>query len=247
MKTSYYRRRNVFFSSPTRIVAAGAFVLIVLGFILRLLVPSFFFSITEPLFSIGNTFSAPTEEAQQIQADRALLNENIALAEQVKDLMRLVGDEASVRSGIVAGVSARPPLAPYDTLIVGRGAEQGVTYGSLVSAEGGVLVGTIEMVGANHAQVALFSTGGRVTEGWVGDERVPISLTGEGGGAFTATTARDAGITEGALVYLPGPGARPVGSVVRVDADPSSPEATLRIKPMVNIFSLTLVLIETPS
>lgn len=245
MKQSYYRRRNAFFSSPGRITAVIALLAVVILIGIRLLAPGVFFALFSPLFSLGNAVQVVDEDTLRLRADRALINENIALSERVKDLMRLVGDEEGERSGSVASVVARPPMTPYDTLLIDGGNREGVVSGVLVSAEGGVPIGTVETVGANYAQVSLFSTSGRETEGWVGDERTPVTLVGEGAGAFTAEVPRDAGVTEGAFVYLP-PGARPVGKVARVDADPSSPSATLRIEPLVNIFSLTLVLIELP-
>jgi hypothetical protein len=70
---------------------------------------------------------------------------------------------------------------------------------------------------------------------------MPIALEGAGAGAFRATVPREAGLAAGEMVYLPGPGAIPVGTVVRVDADPSSPRATIHIRPHTSPFSITWV------
>jgi cell shape-determining protein MreC len=249
MKPSYYRRRNAFLSSPSRVVAViGVFAVGIL-LITRLVFPGFFFSLTTPLFAFGNVIANGTISAEDVRAnaDEVLMNENMQLQERVNDLTRLLGTSALERRGVVAGVIARPPLAPYDTLLIGAGTEHGVSPGMLVSGDGGVPLGTIETATGAHAQVSLFSTAGRSTEGWVGDERLPITVVGEGGGAFVAEVPRDAVIGTGDLVYLPGPGARSAGRVERVDADPSSSSAILRIAPLVNIFSLSLVLVEEPS
>lgn len=249
MKPSYYRRRNAFLSSPSRIVAViGVFVVGAL-LLTRVVFPGFFFSITAPLFAFGNAIahSGKTEEDARLHADAALMNENIQLRERINDLTRLLGTSALERRGVVAGVIARPPLAPYDTLLIGAGTQHAVSPGMLVSGEGGVPLGTVETTTHAHAQVSLFSTAGRSTEGWVGDERFPVTLIGEGGGAFIAEVPRDAPILVGDLVYVPGPGPRSAGRVERVDADPSSSSATLRIAPLVNIFSVSLVLVEEPS
>lgn len=249
MKQSYYRRRSAFFSSPGRVAAVlAAFVALVL-ILLRFVAPSAFFALASPLFNIGNSISGSvkSDETAKVQADRALMNENIALSEQLREVMKLVGDESARRTGIVAGVVARPPLAPYDTLLIGKGQADGVSAGMLVSAEGGVPIGIVDMAAEHHAQVSLFSSAGRESDGWAGEDKLPVTLTGEGGGAFITKVPRDADIPVGAFAYLPGPGSRPVGRVERVDADPSSPSATLRIAPLANIFSITVVLIENPS
>lgn len=246
MRRSYFRRRSAFFSSPGRVVALVFVILFIAVIGVRLASPSTFFSLAAPFFSIGNFFAGPVDdpESAQIRADRALMNENTALQSRINDLERLLGDAAAPRPGIVAGVIARPPLAPYDTLIVAAGREHGVLHGMTVSADGGVPIGSVDMVSSTHAQVSLFSSAGRETEGWVGEERLPVTVVGKGGGAFEAMVPRDAGIPEGALVYLPGPGARPVGRVIRVEADPSSPSAKLRVEPLANIFSTVEVVIE---
>ncbi len=215
----------------------------------RVVFPSFFFSVTAPLFAFGNAVvsSGRSAEDARASADTALMNENAQLQERINDLTRLLGTSALSRTGIVAGVIARPPLAPYDTLLIGAGTQHGVSPGMLVSGEGGVPLGSIETTTGAPAQVSLFSTAGRSTEGWVGDQRLPVTLVGEGSGAFMAEVPRDAVISVGDFIYLPGPGARSAGRVERVDLDPSSSSATLRIAPLVNIFSLTLVLVEQPS
>lgn len=249
MKPSYYRRRSAFLSSPGRVAVAIAVVVGVLILGTRLIVPSAFFSLTAPVFAFGNSIAGVgmTVEDVRAHANVILTNENTQLKERIADLTRLLGDEPSGSKGLVAGVIARPPLAPYDTLLVGAGSRDGVAFGMMVSGEGGVPLGTIETVANAHAQVSLFSTAGRVTDGWVGEDRLPLTLTGEGAGAFIAEVPRDASIAVGALVFVPGPGARAVGQVERIDSDPSSSFATLRIRPLANVFSLSLVLIEEPS
>jgi len=91
------------------------------------------------------------------------------------------------------------------------------------------------------AQVSLYSAAGRSTLGWAGEARIPIELLGVGSGAFRASVAKDSGIAIGDLVYVPGPGALPIGTVVRIDTDPSSPTGILFVKPLASPFSLTWV------
>jgi len=229
---------------------AVAFSVVGVGalFLIRSFWPSLFFSLTSPLFSIGNAVSSSlvSEEELRLIADRILLNENTSLREEVKELKKLLGSEDVSSNAVIAGVIARPPLTPYDVVLVGVGSDDGVSPGVLVSAQGGVPIGVVETAAMHHARIALFSSAGRKTEGWTGEEKIPVTLEGEGAGAFIAEVPRDAEISEGSLIYVPGPGSRPIGKVVRIDADASSPVATLRIEPLVNIFSVTQVRIELP-
>ena len=70
---------------------------------------------------------------------------------------------------------------------------------------------------------------------------MPLSLAGVGAGAFTATLPKAAAISVGDSAYVSGPGAVPLGTIVRIDTDPSSPTVVLYIQPLVNIFSVTWV------
>jgi cell shape-determining protein MreC len=192
--------------------------------------------------SFFDSFSDAAEQAAHIDAlqaeVRALANENAALVARLADIGAPADDEAE---SIRAGVIARPPLAPYDMLIIGAGAMDGVELGALVTAEGGVPVGSVSSVAAHTAQVSLFSSPGRSTEGWAGETRIPLTLFGKGSGAFAAEVPRDAGIIIGDQVFVPGPGALPVGRVKEVETGPSSPSATIRIEPLANVFSITFV------
>lgn len=236
-------------------VTAGLVVFLLFIAVLRLLLPSAFFAFATPLFSLGSaatggvagffaSFGDAAAQAARIaeleREVRALNNENLVLVTTLADVTQAMGEGTT---GVVAGVIARPPLTPYDMLIIGKGTNDSITSNALVTGEGGVPLGTVSTATARTAQVLLYSAPGRATEGWVGTTRLPITLMGKGGGAFGTEVSRDAAIVAGDLVYLPGPGALPVGRVKEVATDPSSPSATLHIEPLVNVFSLTYVVV----
>jgi cell shape-determining protein MreC len=173
--------------------------------------------------------------------NNALRSANRALATQVTDVTRLVGGRTEAAHRILAGILARPPVTPYDTLVLDRGEEDGVVVGSIVYAPGNVPLGTIESSTKKTARAALYSAGGRITEGWIGEKRVAISLVGHGAGTFSATLPRESMAQVGDTVYIPGPGALPIGTIVRIDTNPSSPSDTIHISPFTNLFSLTWV------
>ena len=66
---------------------------------------------------------------------------------------------------------------------------------------------------------------------------------GEGAGSMSAVVAREAGILVGDPVYVTGPGAVAIGTVLSVGNDPSSPRSRVEIRPLANPFSIPWVTI----
>ena len=60
---------------------------------------------------------------------------------------------------------------------------------------------------------------------------------------MSATIARGESVIEGDKVFASGPGMLPIGTVVRIDSDPSTPSMTLRIMPAQNLFSIAWVML----
>lgn len=244
MKTQFSRRASVV--TPARaLIALGVVILLLIALLVRFAFPGTISSLAKPLWSAGEaaTELVPIDGAHPSIAtleeeNAALANENELLRARLRD----VGAERSLPqdSGTLAGVLARPPLSPYDTLVLDQGSEDGITEGSLVYAQG-VPIGTIAEAGSATSRALLFSAPERITEGWIGENRLPVTLIGAGSGVFEADVPRETPVAEGDLVYIPGPGALPVGKVERVASQPSSPRAQLRIRPLVNPFALTWV------
>lgn len=251
-----YRRRNVLLSSGGVLLGGVLFVLAFIVFALQFLAPGFLPRLASPLWQAGqgatnaaSAFTALFGNGPALTAERdrlalenlALHEENRTLEARLADLARLAGTVPAPEKRILAGVLARPPVSPYDTLVVATGARAGVRVGAIAFGPGGVPVGTVATVSDSSSRIDLFSGGGRETSGWVGDTRIPVTLTGKGAGAFEATLPRGSGVAVNAVVYVPGPGALPIGTVVRIDSDPSSPRDTIHIAPYTNPFSLTWV------
>lgn len=255
MKRGFLSKRNALLSSKGVSAGVAAVVFVLLVALVRFFAPNLFLTVFAPAFSTGNTLVANVHGVLSgFEEAAALAQENARLSEQNTALMienRTLSDTTAKcavlgggDSSIVAGVLARPPETAYDTLILGAGLTQGIVLGMEVFAEGGVPVGVITRVDATHALATLFSSPGKNTEGWVGTNHIPLTLKGAGGGSFMATLPRSVVLEPQALVYLPGPGALSVGTVVRIDADPASPEQVLRIAPITNLFSLTWVTVQ---
>jgi cell shape-determining protein MreC len=256
MKRQYSHRPNSV--GPFTWTFGVAFFVLFLLFLVRAFIPGTFFSLAAPLWregtaldaSVGSVFVGLTH-AQQVALQNAALgqqvqtlqNENAVLTARAQDLTKLLGGQgaAGISASVVAGVLARPPESPYDTIVVAAGTDDGVVAGAQAFAAGGIPIGTVESATKHSAVIGLLSTPGRMTDGWAGASRTQVTFKGSGAGAFTATIPRAAAVSVGDNVYVPGPGAVPFGTVVRIDSEAASPTVVLEIQPLVNLFSLTWV------
>lgn len=250
------RRRSAILSPGSALAIVVVLVIVVVFFLLRAFFPGTIATLARPFWAVGDGLTgmggsvvAFFGDKAHMAAERDLLSrevvalreENAALAARAHDLERLLGGRNDAASQFLAGVLARPPVAPYDTLVIDRGSADGVRDGQQVLGAGGVPLGTIESAGSHTARVLLYSAPGRVTEGWAGEARAPVSLHGASAGAFRTSVSRDSALSVGDAIYVPGPGAVPIGTVVRVETDPSSPEARMYVRPRTNPFSITWV------
>ena len=258
MKKISLARRNALLSPGNLSWGAFALAFAVLFLSIRLFAPDFFWRTLAPVFrgadafaamsrtalsSFGNVAALSARNDELSKENESLASENQALAQKVADISSLLGGVSAKTSpaGILAGVVARPPSSPYDTLVLSPGADEGVVPGMEAFGEGGVPLGIVSAVHPGFSRVTLFSSPEIRVDGWVGSGRLPLAIRGAGGGALSASVQRSAGIKTGDAVFVPGPGALPIGSVVRIDSDPSSPSVTLQIQPAVNLFSITWV------
>lgn len=259
MKTPFSRTRrsrNALLGPGSSVFILLAIVVVVILFILRTFFPGVVATLAGPLWSAGslatdasggvaaffgdkvNLMQERDAFAREVEALRA---QNAVLAARTTDLERLFGTRTEHTSGVLAGVLVRPPVSPYDTFVIDQGSRDGLAVGQMVRGAGGIPLGSVESVSADTARVLLYSAPGRVTEGWVGELRTPVSLEGASAGAFRTSVPRESIVAVGEQVYLPGGGALPIGTVVRVDTDPSSPQAVIHVKPFSNPFSITWV------
>ncbi len=253
MKKTLLARRNALFSSTKISWGALALVAVIFLLLFRLLAPNLFLKMFTPLFRVADAttevrqafFSSFRDTAALALQNEKLTRENAALMSENQTLREKVGSISSlgddVREGIVAGVVARPPESPYDTLVLSEGSENGITLGMRAFGEGGVPLGVVSEVLTDFSRVTLFSAHGMVVDGWVGQAHVPITITGEGAGAMSASVSRLAGVAVGDTVFAPGPGMLVVGAVTRIDNSPSSSSLTLHIMSAVNLFSISWV------
>lgn len=260
MKKTFLVKRNALFSSTNISWGAYALLFSVLILLLRLVAPNFFWIAFTPVMRVsdafanaGHSFFSSFEDRAKLslqnekllEENNMLTNENQTLAQKIRGLSSLPRD-----ANVVAGVIARPPSSPYDTLVLAGGLNEGITLGmeAFVPLAGkagavGVPIGIVSDVLADVSRVTLFSAPGVTTNGWVGEKNVPIIIAGAGAGSLRTSVARSAGIGVGDTVSVPGPGHLAIGSVTRVDSDPNSPSVTLQIRPAFNLFMVGWVVL----
>jgi cell shape-determining protein MreC len=241
-------------------VRGGVIVLLVILVlvVVRVAFPNVFVALFTPLWKTGDVAAASVGGVETFFSDKhtlayerdnvakenaVLVAENDALKARVSDLTKLLGSRTEGDDGVLAGVLARPPVSPYDVLVVDSGEREGVHTGALVYGAGGVPLGTVAATTERAARVLLYSSPGKETAAWAGDTRIPLTIVGEGSGAFYSKISRDAGVVAGMSIYVAGPGALPVGEVVAVEANPAATEVRVRIRPITNPFSITWVTI----
>jgi cell shape-determining protein MreC len=230
----------------------------IVAVLLRIFVPSFFARLTTPIFVVGNSLShgfsgigaqftdKATLVAQRdaaIAAQESLAAQNETLAAKATDLQKLLGVRAQASVGVLAAVLARPPVSAYDELVVDAGSVQGIAPNASVYGDNGVPVGTISSVTAHAARVMLYSSPGRQTNALIGGSHTPVMLTGNGAGTFTGSVPRDASVAVGDAVYVSGSGSLAIGTILAIDRSPSSPSATIHVKPYVSPFTIAWVTI----
>lgn len=261
MKRTFLAKRNALLSSSDVSWGALALALVFLALLVRLTAPNLFWRALAPVFRGADALAAKSHlfisgfrdtgalalQNERLSAENAALaNENAALVAKAASVSALVGAAAKGRtsgSGILASVVARPPESPYDTLVLAAGKNDGVALGMEAFGVGGVSLGVVSAVTDDFSRVTLFSAPGMMMHGWIGRGNLPLSIEGSGAGALSASLPRAAGVVAGDNVFIPGQGTIPVGTVVRIDGDPSMPEVTLRIAPATNLFSTAWVVL----
>ena len=260
MKKTFLAKRNALLSS--RNISWGVCALVLASFLLllRLFAPNLFLQVATPFFKVSDAVAGQSDfllssfrNAAKLAAENEILtNENTALAIENQTLVQKVANVEALLGvgttqkeipGILAPVVARPPVSPYDTLVLAEGSKSGVTTGMEAFGESNVPIGIVSSVLADFSRVTLFSAPGVSTNGSVGHSNVPLTIVGAGAGTFYASVAREANIAVGDIVFVPGPGQLPIGSVVRIDNNPLSPGVILRIQPVQNPFGISWVVV----
>lgn len=158
------------------------------------------------------------------------------------DLAQILGRREDA-GGVVAAVLVSPPQAPYDTLIVDAGSNDGVGVGMRVFMPEGPILGTIEEVYFNSAKVRLFTLPGEKTNAILERHGIPVTLEGVGGANFRIVLPREAEVEVGDRLLSADVFSHLVGVVGGVSMEPTDSFKDVFAKSPVNIFNLRLVVV----
>ncbi|MEK7641598.1 MAG: rod shape-determining protein MreC [Patescibacteria group bacterium] len=150
---------------------------------------------------------------------------------------------APIVDGVLAAVLKRPPVSPYDEIIIDVGRDYTISTSSLIYAVGNVLIGRVVDVLGTTSKVRLFSSPGERYEVLIGTSNTPATAIGRGGGQYEAQVSREAGVRESDFVTNPSVSQRPFAQVTAVLSDPTQPFETVIFAPMVNIYQLKWVIV----
>lgn len=195
-----------------------------------------FFSSRAALAQENATLST---EVAQLQGAQAALSAAESENAQLRALVHL----ASVSSGITAPVTSSFQSSPYGTFQIGAGSAEGVRKGDLVETADGFALGTVSDVAGGSALVSeLFAPGSKIDALVDG---IPLTLSGQGGGAASGDAPHGAAINESDTVTAASLAGRPIGVVGNVESSAASAATHVIVRLPVNLESLSFVYVET--
>lgn len=136
-------------------------------------------------------------EQELLEKDTKLADQEILVKENA-DLKAMLHFKNET-GNILARVMSKPPFTPYDVFVVDVGEESGVVVGNRVMI-GQIYIGTITSVSSDSSLITLLSTSDNASEAYIGDEALPVTLNGRGGGNFETTLPLGSKVSEGDLV-----------------------------------------------
>ncbi len=145
---------------------------------------------------------------------KALTAENTALGEHL---------ELADHDRIDARVLMRPPVVPYDTLLLDVGTRAGVTEGALVYAQGRFVVGSIVVAFADSSLVRLITSPGMRASVYIFGPDIFTEAEGMGGGVLRVMVPQDVPLRVGDVVMVPRASSGVYGEVSHIEALDSSP------------------------
>jgi cell shape-determining protein MreC len=243
-----------------RVVLILAIAVLLLLF-LRNLVGTAASFVTMPVYTLKHYLETSAATVPTYLRDRAaLIEEKRTLEAQLAaeqgtalTLMQLSAENEELRSmlnasgteRIAAGIIARPPYAPYDTLVLDRGGDAGIREHAPVLYGSGLAIGFVRSVTADNAFVTLFSSPGVETTVYIFGPNIFARAYGEGGGVMRIIVPQGIALAQGNLVVLPSLDGGVFGAIDAIESTPTDPEQHAFVTLGAPIASLRLVSVGT--
>ncbi len=140
-----------------------------------------------------------------------------------------------------ARVLSKPPFTPFDVVVVAVGESDGIKEGDRVML-GEIYLGSIEYVDKDSSRIKLLSSPDADIESYIGDDAVPASLSGKGGGNFKTSLPQGSNVKEGDIVVsYHGNTPFMVGKVSKVIDNDDNTFMTILLTLPFNLYSLSYV------
>lgn len=257
----YLKRSNTALKKSRKATAVVIFFLIVL-YAVHFFFPRFYPSIFYPLAGFAWTAEKSvvgwfSSAGNIVKSKSNLTLENERLTAEVRsneisllllESLRRENEELKAALGrkpegdvVLAVVLVRPPVSPYDTIIIDRGTRDGLEVGNMVYALGDALIGEVAEVYAGKSKVAFFSTPGKKTNIAFDNSSARAEATGRGGGNFSAVVPANSGIKEGDTVIFPDIEPHVFGIVGKVIADSADSFSNILFRSPANIHDIRFV------
>ncbi len=240
------------------IAAVALIILFAIGYFFPSFYPTVFFPVTSVFWKADSSAGGWLSTMGQLVGSKySLIKQNEALQAEVAardhDMLilgALQNENETLKNDfnrtgkgtyVLGNVMARPPVSPYDTLVLDIGTDDGIKVGDKVYAEGDQLVGNISDVFAGESKANLYSTPGQITSILVGTSTIAAQATGNGGGNFTFKLPATVPLVVGATITLPGIHSNIFGIVSQINVDSSASVQTVHFRSPVNIDQLSYV------
>lgn len=182
--------------------------------------------------------------ARVAELERTLIDYRI-LEEEAERLRGVFGRVTSPTELLRARVLRRPPLSPFDTMIIDVGFNHDVTSGDLVVVDDTIVIGSVIDVYGKTSVVELYSAPGRVTDVAIKDT-IPAQAFGKGGGNFSIDVPRGVEVAPGDPVVLAGTDGKILGLVDSIVDTPTDSFRRILFRVPVNMYMIPEVFIIEP-
>lgn len=144
---------------------------------------------------------------------------------------------------VISNVLSKPPQSPFDTFVIDKGQNDGVSIGSNVYISNGIILGKVVSVTSKTSIFKMFSGGGEITEATVSRTGANFSLTGEGGSNFSLEVPSDTDIIWGDS-FIHSSSQSVLATVIFVDSNSQSSFKKIHLKTPINFLQIKRVFVE---
>lgn len=189
--------------------------------------------------SVRNERDQALHELELARAEVAWLGSSVQDAELLRTMREDVAQDR-----IVASALSVPNESPYDTVVIDKGARDGIKTGALVFSETSMPLGTVVETRNRTAVVMLFTSPGTRSLVYSPRERVFARATGMGGGTFTVLMPHGSTVIEGDSFILPTISGEFIGTVSHTWSDPTEPGVLAAVTSSSSVRSLRFVAVD---